>query len=352
MKLFVLKKLQGRKYDSEDLLRKVLRLSGLEDAQVFRAESGRLGVSSPDGGTPLHVSVSHTPRCWVCLTDTAGPVGVDIEEKSRKIRPRVLGALHPLERESLSGLESGSAEWNHAFLDIWTRKESYAKYLGSGLARGFSSFSVLEASGVPAKILPGEEGALAFIQSLPVSRDLQLAFCASHAEDGVEILALKDPGRPLRSAEEQAAELLARRDYTAKDLKERLIGKGHDPREAAEAVSRAMQAGYLDDENFALRYAQRALDQGKGMYRVVRELVQKGLEEEQAKALVGELWSEQMESEGERAFRLARIMLEQSEGSAAGAPLSQKTIGKIARRLSFLGYEPSLIYGVLERLRP
>ena len=351
MTLFILKKLQNRKYDSEDLLRKVLLLSGREDCLVFREENGRLGVRSAGGGIPLYVSVSHTGRYWVCLTDSAGPVGVDIEERRRKVGPGVQRALHPLEREYLSGMESASGDWRAAFLDLWTRKESYVKFLGTGLARGFSSFSVIEATGVPARSIQEEEGTVAYFSSPAVSDDLQLALCASRPVDAVDIRSMEDPGRPLKSASEQAADYLSARDYTARELRGKLIRKGHDPQEAGRTVAQFSQTGYLDDGRYAENYVQRAFLQGKGRQRIVLELLRKGVEADLAKALTEAHALEQPESESDRALRQAELLLERSPEYGTGEPISEKTKGRIARRLSALGYEASLIYATLERLR-
>lgn len=349
MDLFVLKKIQNRKYDSEDLLRKILLLSGATDGMVKREENGRLSVLAKDGTVPLHVSVSHTARYWVCLTDPAGPVGVDIEEKGRKIRPNVVRALHTLERDYLAGMEEGSTDWNGAFLGLWTRKESYVKYLGSGLSKGFSSFSVISEKGDPADSLCDEAGEPAYLRSLAVSDALWTALCAAHPPKHVDIRHFKDAGQPQKPAEEHAADFLSRRDYTTGELLEKLLQKGHDPRSANDAISRMQASGYLNDTKFAENYVRKAVHQGKGKYRIVQELIRKGVDAAVAQAAVEAASQDTDEREFDRAIYQARLILARS-GEDSGAAISDKLRGRIARRLAALGYESTVIYEVLERL--
>ena len=349
MDLFVLKKIQNRKYDSEDLLRKILLLSGVAEVSVKREENGRLSVRAKDETVPLHVSVSHTARYWVCLMDPAGPVGIDIEEKGRKIRPNVLRALHPLERNYLAGMEEGSADWSEAFLDLWTRKESYVKYLGSGLSHGFSDFSVISETGDPASGISDESGALAYLHSPAVSDAFRTALCAAHPPDNIDIRHFKDPGRPLKSAEEHAADFLSCRDYTGGELLEKLLRKGHDPQNAKDAVFRMSESGYLNDAKFSENYVQKAVQQGKGKYRIAQELIRKGVNAEVAQAAVEAASQGTDEREFDRAIRQAKLILSRS-GETSDAPLPEKLRGRIARRLAALGYESAVIYEVLERL--
>ncbi len=349
MELFVLKKIRNRKYDSEDLLRKVLLLSGEEGASVRREASGRLTLEAyPADAAPLHVSVSHTAHFWVCLTDPRGPVGVDIEEKDRTVRPGVLKALHPLERAYLTGMAEGSPDWTGAFLDIWTRKESYVKYLGRGIAHGLSVFSVIAEAGDPAACIRDESGNAAYLWSLPVADGFWAAVCAAHPPENVRVRYFKDHGCPLKSAEEHTADFLARKDHTAEELLEKLQRKGHALPEAQAAVSKARESGYLDDERFAENYVRRAMAQGKGVCRILQELIRKGVPADQARAVL-ESVSGDAEGELDRALRQAGAILENS-GAHSDAPVSDRTRARIARRLVALGYEAAVIYAVLDRL--
>ena len=98
-----------------------------------------LSAAGLQGRPPIHFSVSHSGSWWGCLM-AEEPVGFDIE----------------VPRESLNYIKIAQRfftkeEWEwiliaglDAFYDVWVRKEAYVKYLGSGLAEGLDSFSVIE----------------------------------------------------------------------------------------------------------------------------------------------------------------------------------------------------------------
>lgn len=349
MELFILKKNRSRKYDSEDLLRKILLLSGAEGILVRREANGRLMLEArPGGGIPFHVSVSHTARYWVCITDPRGPVGIDIEEKGRTVRPGVLKALHPFEQAYLEGLEEGSADWTDAFLDIWTRKESYVKYLGRGISHGLSTFSVIAETGDPAACVREGSENTAYLWPLSVADGFWAAVCAAHPQEDVTVRYFTDHGCPLKSAEEHTADLLAQKDHTAEELLEKLRRKGHDFPAAQAAVSKAKESGFLDDERFAENYARKAMSRGKGTYRILQELIRKGVPADQARTVLEKI-SPDMEGDLDRALRQAGALLEKC-GEGDGAPVTDRTRARIARRLSALGYETAVVCSVLERL--
>ncbi|MBQ2058462.1 MAG: 4'-phosphopantetheinyl transferase superfamily protein, partial [Firmicutes bacterium] len=125
MKIYYLRKLKGRLYESESII------PGLSH--------GENGAPRLDEG---YVSVSDTPLHWAaCVSEI--PVGFDIEEGDRYVNRKTAGALHPLEKAYLDALEGVDSEWRSAFLSIWTAKESYMKFCGEGLRLGASSFSVI-----------------------------------------------------------------------------------------------------------------------------------------------------------------------------------------------------------------
>ncbi len=82
-------------------------------------------------------SLSHSGEMWGAAF-APGSVGFDLE----RVRPRAWENIarryfHPLEREM--ALACGEA----AFFSVWTAKESYVKYLGTGIDDAFSAFSVV-----------------------------------------------------------------------------------------------------------------------------------------------------------------------------------------------------------------
>jgi regulatory protein len=348
--VFVLKKKQGRAYDSEELLRSVLIRLDAADAVLIRRENGTWGIERSAGKPALCVSVSHTSGYWACAASEEGPLGFDIEERGRRVQPRTLRILHPAEQRYLAVLEEGSAEYGQAFLEIWTRKESYVKYLGRGLAFGMSSFSVVGETGVFLETLPNPDGRSVHVCSPDIGSGLQAAICSTGKSGAVSVHRFSDPGQPVKPPLEHAADFLSRRDYASGQLKKKLLEKGHSPEAAAQTVQQLAQDGYIDDSRFAEDYAKRAIEKGKGRRRIVRELMERGVEPGEAQQAALQADDEAGGSDYERALAQAQSMLEK-EGLAGEDPVPDKLKARIARRLSSLGYESQDIWRVLEHLR-
>ena len=80
----------------------------------------------------LHISLSHTPgAALVGISDS--PLGVDIERTSRAVSDAVFSRLATPSEASFSEKKERIA--------LWTLKESYLKYKGTGIASSLSSVS-------------------------------------------------------------------------------------------------------------------------------------------------------------------------------------------------------------------
>ena len=86
-------------------------------------------------GTDIHFNISHSGDYKV-LAIAETPVGVDIE-KVRKADLRVANRFAQTEKDYV--LEKDN---NYRFFEIWTKKEAYLKYKGTGLRGGLDSFDV------------------------------------------------------------------------------------------------------------------------------------------------------------------------------------------------------------------
>jgi regulatory protein len=85
-----------------------------------------------------------------------------------------------------------------------------------------------------------------------------------------------------RAADAEAAfrtalRALERRSFAARDLARRLVLKGHPPEAADQAVSRAQEAGLVNDESFARHFVQTRSARGRGPTRLRRELTVMGV---------------------------------------------------------------------------
>ena len=86
-------------------------------------------------GTDIHFNISHSGDFKV-LAIAETPVGVDIE-KVRKADLRVAKRFCENEYNYITQKDS-----EHRFFEIWTKKEAYLKYKGTGLKGGLDSFDV------------------------------------------------------------------------------------------------------------------------------------------------------------------------------------------------------------------
>ena len=85
----------------------------------------------------------------------------------------------------------------------------------------------------------------------------------------------------LKKAKEKALNLLSYKEYTTKQLTDRL--KRHTDEESAEqAVARMEELGLLDDDDYAERFARDLSERKKfGILRILQEMRQRGLTSEQ-----------------------------------------------------------------------
>lgn len=114
----------------EALLRCAL---GTEDYTLERHKAGKPRVR---GREDFHFNISHAGS-WVVLAFGNTPVGVDVEVSRERFPIRRFSSrFFAPEEQAFVGTDAGR------FLQVWTGKESYLKYLGGGIDRKLSSFSV------------------------------------------------------------------------------------------------------------------------------------------------------------------------------------------------------------------
>ena len=119
-------------------------------------------VCSPAGKPSIpqfpdfHYNLSHSGD-WVVIAWGNDPVGIDIQEFSAKSTDALARRYFaPKEQEYLFSQASESARMD-AFFRIFAAKESYVKYLGTGITKDFSKFQTLN---------PDELGV--FLQHIPM----------------------------------------------------------------------------------------------------------------------------------------------------------------------------------------
>ena len=107
------------------------------------------------------------------------------------------------------------------------------------------------------------------------------------------------------SAYSYALALLARRELTAFELRDRLLRKDIGQAEADEVIARLLADGTLNDKRAAVAIARtQATVKARGRIRIAQELKARGVAQDVAEAAIGEVFGELSEPELlERALR-------------------------------------------------
>lgn len=113
---------------------------GKADFEIETAPNGKPRVKDcPD----FHFNLSHSGN-WVVIAYGTSPVGVDVEQIHWDSgKDNLARRFFTADEQAyvFHGHEQGRAE---RFFEIWTAKEGYLKYLGTGLHKALDSFSVLQ----------------------------------------------------------------------------------------------------------------------------------------------------------------------------------------------------------------
>ncbi|KAI7730772.1 hypothetical protein M8C21_020877 [Ambrosia artemisiifolia] len=95
---------------------------------------------------PLHFNLSHTSSLIACGVTVGSPIGIDVEEKQRTMKNRILSfAKRYFSREEVEVLSaiSDAEVQRHEFIKLWTLKEAYVKALGIGFSGApFNTFTI------------------------------------------------------------------------------------------------------------------------------------------------------------------------------------------------------------------
>ena len=107
----------------------------------FTVERDDYGKPHIQGREDFHFNLSHSGS-WVVIAYGESPVGVDVEQIRMEAGKENIARRH-FTPEEQAYLFSAGEENGERFFEIWTAKESYLKYLGTGLRRSLYSFSVV-----------------------------------------------------------------------------------------------------------------------------------------------------------------------------------------------------------------
>ena len=142
------------------LLAYALRQAGAGDLRLAFSEYGKPSLAYC---SDIHFNLSHSGTLAVCAVSDR-PVGADVEALT-PFAPEVASfCFQPREIEWLER----QADRDLAFTRLWTRKESYLKYLGAGLSVPMNTFSAL----------PGESPADGITLTEHAAEGHRLCICA------------------------------------------------------------------------------------------------------------------------------------------------------------------------------
>ena len=122
---------------AEALLRYVLRT---KKYTLEKTQYGKPFIKDMPG---FHFNLSHA-GCWVVIAYGNGETGVDVEYIHRNTDKKAILNRFFCEEERCY-VQKESAYSLERFFEIWTGKESYIKYLGTGLRKDLRSFNVRSA---------------------------------------------------------------------------------------------------------------------------------------------------------------------------------------------------------------
>ena len=136
---------EERSYQAEQCLRSLIQSKGLPfELPIARTSKGKPFFPSMP---KLHFNISHS-KTHMAIAISDKPVGIDLEP-IRRYKPALVRRV--FHEEETAYLESLSALWqDEAFTRLWTLKEAYVKYTGTGIASSFPAFAV----GLPSQPYP------------------------------------------------------------------------------------------------------------------------------------------------------------------------------------------------------
>jgi regulatory protein len=146
------------------------------------------------------------------------------------------------------------------------------------------------------------------------------------------------------SAYTHALQLLARRELSEKQLRERLLDREHPGDEVDRVITQLLESKTLDDARVARAYARTAAGvKGRGRLRVMRELSEMGIAKETATAAAADVFADV----DERAL-IAKALQKKLRGRPKIASTAEHA--RLYQYLMRQGFTPAGIVAALRKL--
>ena len=112
---------------------------GLSRENLCTTPAGKLYLKDQP---EVQFNLSHSGR-WVAVAWGSTPLGIDVEQLSMDEGKEQIARRYFHPHEQTYVFSASGEERERRFFQVWTMKESYLKYLGTGINRPLNSFSVL-----------------------------------------------------------------------------------------------------------------------------------------------------------------------------------------------------------------
>ena len=146
-----------------------------EDYRIDRGEKGKPFIVGVEN---VFFNISHSGDYVVCAVSDR-EIGIDIEKRA-KARMEVAGRFfHGEEVAQLKMLEEDKQD--QLFFNYWSVKESFLKYIGTGLTRPLNSF-IVSFSGESVSLFEGGNKLPLYVHACPVDDGYACHVCCEYEE--------------------------------------------------------------------------------------------------------------------------------------------------------------------------
>lgn len=151
-------------------------------------EYNEFGKPFIQGKNNFSFNISHSGK-WVVIAYGDVPVGVDIEKVCSKEEQMPIEAFTREERAYINGVVNEDRA--KRFTQTWTLKESYVKYIGTGLSTDLNSFSIVIEDTIKVKKRNGVEEKIK-LECRLLEADYYLSTCSSENKISMNEIKLID----------------------------------------------------------------------------------------------------------------------------------------------------------------
>jgi regulatory protein len=142
-----------------------------------------------------------------------------------------------------------------------------------------------------------------------------------------------------------ASRFLENRMKTKSQLQKHLQIKEYPEDQIAKVISQFEEYGYINDSDYAAVYISHGIPKGRTLWRIKRELIERGLSESNIDAGLKRYIEETDHDPVADEFNRGKIQAEKIIGHEY--PIDSKLLAKAGRKLVSLGYRSETVYAIL-----